>query len=427
MTRLICCLLLCAATARADLATYIAKPDRSFAWKLDKTDTTKAATVYSIALTSQTWQKIEWKHDLVVILPAGVKPTATMLLWNTGGKPSARNVALQAQLAINIKAPVAFLYGIPAQPLFGDKKEDALIAETFVRYLDTKDADWPLLFPMVKSLVKAMDALQAFAKAEWKVEVKNFVVSGASKRGWTSWLTAASDPRVKAVMPVVIDTLHMQKQMPHQLKSFGTYSLMIKDYTERKLVPMPDSDDARRLWSWVDPWVYRARLKMPKMIVNGTNDPYWTQDALNLYWDDLEGPKYISYVPNAGHNLEETLADGSKSFDRAIGILSGFAAAMIHDRPMPKLTWKTVEGKGAAAFAVTSDPAPQAARLWTADAPTRDFRKANWTATELPAGRDIGAKVAKPKDGYRVGLVECEYEANGLTYRLTTQVRIVGE
>ena len=76
---------------------------------------------------------------------------------------------------------------------------------------------------------------------------------------------------------------------------------------------------------------------------------------------------------------------------------------------------------------MNSDPAPKVARLWTAEAPTRDFRKATWKATELPAGRGIGATVEKPKDGYRVGLIECEYESNDVTFRLTTQLRIVGE
>src|SRR5207237_6867623 len=137
------------------------------------------------------------------------------------------------------------------------------IAETFVRYLKTKDESWPLLFPMVKSLVKAMDALQAFARAEWGVEVTSFIVSGASKRGWTTWLTAAADRRVCAIAPLVIDTLNMAEQLPHQIKSFGRYSEQIGDYTARGLVPLPDGDVARKLWRMTDPFTYRESLNLP--------------------------------------------------------------------------------------------------------------------------------------------------------------------
>src|SRR5262249_23490546 len=157
-------------------------------------------------------------------------PTETIFLWNQGGKASPLTILLGMEMASKMNAPVAFLYDIPNQPLLGDKKEDALIAETFVRYLESKDESWPLLFPMVNSLVKAMDALQAFAQREWNFIIRYFVVSGGSKRGWTTWPTGAVEPRVKAIAPLVIDTLNMKAQMPYQLKSYGKYSEMIGDY-----------------------------------------------------------------------------------------------------------------------------------------------------------------------------------------------------
>jgi len=220
---LLCC---CAAVAlvapaRADLAAYVARPEPAFKWELKGKSETPLGTVYDIHLVSQVWQGITWEHGLQVYVPAGVKPTATMFLWNQGGRPSGGSAAFGLTLAAKMNAPVAFLFGIPNQPLFDGKKEDALIAETFVRYLESHDENWPLLFPMVKSLVKAMDALEAFGDQEWHQKPTGFVVSGASKRGWTTWLTGASDPRVKAIAPLVIDMLNSPAQLPHQLTSFG--------------------------------------------------------------------------------------------------------------------------------------------------------------------------------------------------------------
>jgi PhoPQ-activated pathogenicity-related protein len=420
-------LALAAPAARAGLDEYVKKPDPSFGWKLKGQRLVNGAKVFDLELTSQTWQDITWKHDLVVILPADAKPAATMFLYNTGGKPGLRDLLIANDLATKMRAPVAFLFGIPNQPLFDNLKEDALIAETFVRYLRTKDAGWPLLFPMVKSLVKAMDALQAFSKQEWKTELKGFVVAGASKRGWTTWLTAAADPRVKAIVPMVIDTLNMQKQLPHQLESYGAYSEQIRDYTARKLAPPPKTPEAQKLWAMVDPWVYRDKVKVPKLILNGTNDPYWTQDALNLYWDDLPGDKWICYAPNAGHNLTEKGPDGKASLARVGGSLPAFARAHIHDKPLPRLRWEHGENGGTFVVRASSDIAPAKARLWSADAPTRDFRNSVWK--ESPATVDKGrvvAEVAAPASGCRVFFVECEYDQDGLTCYFSTQLRIVG-
>jgi PhoPQ-activated pathogenicity-related protein len=420
----------CAGIARADLFEYVKKPDEAYAWKVKDKKEIPGGTVYDLHLVSQVWHGITWEHQLQVFLPTGVKPTATMFLWNQGGKSSPASVLFGMGLAKKMNAPVALLFGIPNQPLFDGKKEDALIAETFVRYLKTKDESWPLLFPMTKSLVRAMDALQAFAKQEWNVEVTHFVVSGGSKRGWTAWLTAAVDPRVKALAPCVIDTLNMALQLPHQLESWGNYSEMIKDYTARKLVPLPKTPEARRLWSMVDPWVHRARIKQPTLIVNGTNDPYWTQDALNLYWDDLKQPKWVLYVPNAGHNLVQKHGKGAlpPDLNRAGNTLAAFARHEIHDIPMPKLQWHH-EGQGAhMQLKVQADPAPKVARLWSARAETRDFRLSKWSERPLEiVGKSITADMAAPDEGFVAFFAELQYEEAGFPYYLSTQLRIAGK
>lgn len=428
--------LLCLTTAAirgqappSDLKAYTSKEDKSFAWKLAKNDTTDAGTVFEFDLTSQTWHDIAWHHKLQIFVPKGVQPQPTMVLWNQGGRPSAGSGLLGLQLALKIGAPVAFLYGVPNQPLFDGKTEDALIAETFVRFLETKDGSWPLLFPMVKSLLRAMDAIQAFSRKQWKVEVKDFVVTGASKRGWTSWLTAATgDPRVKAIAPLVIDTLNFPAQMKNQVAAFGKPSEMVRDYTSRHLVPIPNTPEGARLWQMVDPWVYRDQLTLPKMIINGANDPYWPLDALNSYWDDLKGEKYLMYVPNAGHDLRALDKDGKKELVpvRAINTLSAFCKSQIFDKPMPKLTWKYAAEGDTATIALESKEAAKSVRAWEAVAPTRDFRAARWN--EFAAGKDVrmsGVAIGRPASGFRAVFLEAEVELDGLSFTLTSQIRIL--
>ncbi len=423
----VACLAL-AAAARADLFDFVKKAEPSYSWKLKEKINHDKGTVYDIELVSQTWHDITWKHQLQVYQPKGVEPTRTMLLWNTGGSAKEPAITMYMTLAEKTKSPVAVLYDVPNQPLLGNLKEDALIAETFARYLKTKDDTWPLLQPMVKSVVKAMDALQAFGKEEWKAAPESFVITGGSKRGWTTYLTGAVDPRVKAIAPMVFDMLNMAEQVPHQVKSFGAPSEMIGDYTKLGLTALPDNDDVKKLNSIVDPWSYRERLTMPKLLLLGNNDPYWTVDALNLYWDGLKGDKYILYVPNAGHNLQQKDKFGLPDLNRVQGALAAFVRAQVHGGELPKVEWKHSDADGKQVLTITAKPGAKAARAWLAKAPTFDFRKATWE--EVPATLKDGTAtvtVAPPEKGCQAFYGEVEYESDGQKYSLCTQIRVSGK
>jgi PhoPQ-activated pathogenicity-related protein len=405
------------------LKDFVSRPDDSFGWKLVDRHESAGAKSYDLELTSQTWQDIVWKHDLIVFEPAQLKHSGHVLLYITGGsnknKPKPDDRLLGASLALLSGTRVALLFQVPNQPLLGGRFEDDLISDTFLFHLATKDTRWPLLFPMVNGAVRAMDCLEQLAKQEWKTPVKGFVVSGASKRGWTTWLTGAVDPRVRGIAPIVIDTLNMPKQMDYQIETWGKYSEQIDDYERKGLLKRLKEDDPAidALWRSIDPYTYRHQLKLPKLIINGTNDRYWTVDALNNYWDGLAGSKHIRYVPNAGHNLK-----GGR--EGALATLAAFVQHVATDKPFPAIEWKHDTEAGRFRLAITSNVPPESVKLWTAESATKDFRESAWKSQPLKANDNSYLGEVPAPVGKHVALFgELEFRLDELTYTLSTQLR----
>jgi PhoPQ-activated pathogenicity-related protein len=413
-------------SAWADLRAYVVKPEAAFEWKMVHASELGTDRIYDLQFVSQLWQGKQWRHQLQVYQPKDAATSATMFLWVTGGAATPESISLGLELARRIKAPVAFVYHIPNQPLLeGNLREDDLIAETFVRYLKSEDESLPLLLPMVKSVVKAMDVLQAFGKKEWGASIDKFTVAGASKRGWTTWLTAAVDKRVGAIAPVVIDVLNMRAQMPRQLEAFGAYSSRLAAYSSRGLLPIPETPAGQRLLDMVDPWSYREKLTMPKLIINGTNDFYWATDALNLYWDGIPDNKWVLYIPNAGHNLRRQDRPQREQLNDLITNLAAFSRHQATGTPMPTLRWKHENVNGKLRLTIDATRAPTGARLWIAESATTDFRTTQWReqGVSISDGKIIG-EVTPPEKGHLAFFGELDYEIDGLRYQLSTQVRM---
>lgn len=400
------------------LDRYVSAADESYFWKVRQA----RAGEMSLDLVSQTWHGIRWQHRLLIFTPPRFAHADRVLLFIAGGavgrEPPESDRRRFGQLARLCSARVAVLYQVPNQPLLGNRYEDDLISETFLRHLKSGDPTWPLLFPMVKSAVRAMDAVQEVAQQKLKTEVTGFVVSGASKRGWTTWLTAAVDKRVKGLAPLVIDVLNFQVQMKHQKQSWGKYSKQIGDYTSKGLIGLLEKRPRLPLWSWVDPFAYRDRLSQPKLIINGTNDPYWCIDALNNYWPGLTGKKHALYIPNAGHGLKGGQAQLSAT-------LAAFFRAGAQQRPLPTLTWKHRQGKQRLSLDVISNEPPLRAELWSAHSKTRDFRKSKFTALRMQQSEGTySGEVSLPAEGHVVLYGHLTYKLDDLQYGLSTQVQV---
>lgn len=427
------CALLACAVAMADsipteLDAYVGRPDPSFAWSLKK----PGLTPLHIRMTSQTWRNVRWAHDVVVTFPEKASETDVAILYITGAEPNPADLAEAKRLANLAHMPVAHLFQIPNQPLFG-RNEDDLIAHTFEEFLKTGDTDWPLLFPMAKSAVRAMDALQETTK-EREHPFKRFVVIGASKRGWTAWLVGAlQDPRVIGIAPMVFDFLRMREQLKHQFELWGKYSEMIADYTNKGLDKVLDTPEGAKLVDMVDPWAYRSRITVPKLLVTGANDRYWSTDSMSLYWEGLTGPKYCSIVPNAGHLLGD--------MKQALAAIAGFARSCAGEFSIAPMNGgvHSVDGKTYAYVSVQDAFQTSAGRqmtkavpngLWIAESPTPDFRESKWVQEIRPSTGGAGhlssaLEITRSEGRLKAVFGEVRHRIGDCDFVLSTPVSVV--
>jgi PhoPQ-activated pathogenicity-related protein len=423
------------------LDRYIAKPDKSYSWKLEKTVSGNGFKAFILELTSQTWRSAEevdrpvWKHWLTIVKPDRVTTNKALLFIGGGNNkdPMPDKISERtSSFAVETNSVVAELGMVPNQPLaFFDSKdkgryEDDLIAYSRVRQMATGDDYWLVRLAMVKSGVRALDAIQEFMRSDagGRIKVEEFVVSGGSKRGWTTWLVAAVDKRVVAIMPIVIDALNSEVITTHHFEAYGFFSTALNDYVNHKLFPdKVGTPEYKHILAIEDPYNYRHRdrLKIPKFIVNASGDQFFLPDNSQFYYGELKGEKNLRYVPNAKHNLAGTDARES---------MLAFYQAILNNRPRPKFSWKKQKD---GSLVVTVADKPKAVNLWQATNPNaRDFRVdtignayASAPLTEQKSGVYVG-RVDKPAKGFTAFFVELVYDSGGkYPFKFTTEVSVV--
>jgi PhoPQ-activated pathogenicity-related protein len=421
------------------LDRYVAAPDTNYSYSLLSTIPGVGQTTYVFELRSQVWlttnevDRTLWKHWLIIVKPDGATNSKS-LLWidggsNPGTQPTSGDPTLTA-IALDTHTIVTQLKMVPNEPLTfvgetSPRTEDGIIVYSWDKYMKTGDERWPARLPMTKAAVRAMDTVMAFCAGlpGGGLTVDKFIVAGGSKRGWTTWTTAAVDRRVVAIIPASIDVLNVGACLVHQYSAYGFWAPAIQDYTDMGIMTNYGTPQFDALMNIEDPYSYRARLTMPKFELYGSGDQYFLPDSSQFYFHDLPGVKYMRCIPNVDHGLNTD----------AYYSLWAYYQSIIINTSLPQFTWTLPSSN--TVRVVTSD-APSSVTLWQATNPNaRDFRKLtldplgiSWQGTPLTdqgGGVYLGA-VSNPASGWKGFFVELDYNRTGLQpLKFTTQVYVV--
>ena len=383
------------------LDDYVWSEDSQFSWVDTGTtfeghsvDKSNHWTGYVLNMTSQQWLTPAdvtgsiWWHYLVVIVPDNVNYKRNATLYITGGDnggglpdPGGEDIVLASALAMGTGTITTALFQIPNQcvtftsdPLQKCRSEDSIIAFTWDHYLkDPSDPTWLVRLPMVKASVRAMDVTTAFVARKFSssgFNLDSFIVSGASKRGWTTWLVGAVDPvRVKAIIPIVLDAINFVAVEHHQWRSYGGWSFALQDYYDLNITARFDDPNMKKLCEVEDPYFYASRLTMPKLIVNAVGDEFQMPDDTHYWWSEMPEPKRFLMVPRAEHSMLTGILE-------VVPVIGTWIAYLLQNKPVPEISW-SISGETGEITATLTGGEPETVYMWhstTCNSVRRDFR-----------------------------------------------------
>ncbi|MCL1125834.1 PhoPQ-activated protein PqaA family protein [Shewanella surugensis] len=437
------------------LGCYIQDKAKGFnpTWALEEESQSGNINIFQYRLDSLFWPQKNisdkgtvWQHQVKVYQPKKLNSANShqaLLIINGGTNhplnetkvSQSRNMDALAIAQASRSYVIEMSYAPNQYLAFDDgieRKEDDLVAYTWNRYLnDPSQAYWSVHLPMAKAAVVTMDKVQALAKKKgWKVP-QNFVVTGASKRGWAAWLVALADKRVNGLIPIVIDILDTKANLEHIYQSFKGWPPAFNDYVSQGITTRIDSPEFSQLMQIEDPLTYddnsayRQRLAIPKYIISAAGDDFFAADSLSLYLDKLPGVNTLRAMPNQSHYIDMALVTQE---------VINFYGELIQGISPPVLSW-TLNKQGRL-NTVNTHQAPKKVRLWQAYNPTlRDFRVNAgivFTATSLSGECDKKscqfkvANVTQPK-GYWARFVEMSFATPSGDITVTTPIIVSGK
>lgn len=383
-------------------------------------------------LTSQYWTPEDlvspaaWQHEVEIFIPEGSTSTQGLVVINNGinhgtetipaSSPTDFSIDTLQNIARATNTLVIAISTIPNQYLEYQqdgtpRKEDYSVARSWRLFMEAPDtrSTLPLNIPMTAAVSQAMTMAQ---QALPEKALDSFIVTGLSKRGWTTWFTAINDSRVSAIVPFVIDLLNTRVALEHMYQSYGgNWPIAFAPYYQDEIDKKLETPGFTKLMQIIDPLQYldteyQARLSIPKYIINASGDDFYVPDNTDFYYDKLPGVKALRVAPNSSHYGITAFSEQS---------LITFVNRLHQSTSMPQMNASIGMKDKLQTLTVHLSEVPEKAVLWVAANPeARDFRYAcgvRYTAFPLAITPENTIEIALtvPATGWQATFIEATF------------------
>ncbi|NHB56611.1 PhoPQ-regulated protein [Acinetobacter sp. 194] len=390
-------------------------------------------------LNSQNWSPNnqaspqQWQHEVNIYIPNHSPKPYALLVINDGtnldstGKnklPTNFTTAMLENIAQQTNSVVISVSNIPNQPLSYETDsvglvEDYNVARSWDIFLkdpiqyQNMSVHIPMTAAVSQTLRLAHQELKSFG-------IDQYVATGASKRGWVSWLAAIDNDKIKAVVPFVFDLLNTQKGLEHMYLSYGkNWPIAFYPYYVYATDQNIQTTNFTDLMKIEDPLQYRnskysERLTIPKYIINASGDDFYVPDNTQFYYDELQGTKSLRVAPNSDHAGILNIAEQS---------LIHFLNRFQNQKALPSI----LEQHTNQSLTLKFSERPNELKQWTAtNLKDRDFRYAcNIQYISKPLNinpnQDVTIELNQPVQGWQATFIEAIFEDG---YVATSQVYI---
>jgi len=348
-------------------------------------------------MTSQLYQTPEfttrpiWWHFMGIAIPDVIKHPGHGILMIEGAQnndnyePPDRADAsgLTAVSTANDTGIVTgYVMSVPNQPVhfyndpsFRRRTEDAIIAWTWRTYLDSPDdeSDQTIIerMPMTKAAKRGLDTIAAVAKVRApETNIDKFIVTGASKRGWTAWSIAATDRRVMAAIPMVFSLINVRNgSVPqHNQDMDGAWSFALQPYYREGLTGEFYTPKTRYIYEVEDMIFFEERFKIPILAISSTGDEFFLPDDNHSWWHRIPGPTWFMLLPNAEHTM-------APHYVQMYETSMNFIISVVEDIPMPKVSWTLGNTSTGGTVRFHTDPPPVSIKAFWAVTLKNDTRR----------------------------------------------------